>query len=1412
MPFFSGLNLRRKKTKTITMKKILTLLLFCFAYILSAQTFVPTTTVMPWGATWKWKNNSTDLGTAWYASGYNDAAFGSGAAPLGYGAVDAGYFGLVIPAQAVVTSIGSSGAAGGTNTATFYFRSTFTLSTSSYSVVMFKLRVDDGCAIYINGQLITTTMTKYATASTTNSTVSTTTVALPFQMTAPWTYTSMTNAQSTDGQDLFTFTLSVTNPILVNGANTIAVEAHNRSNDSSDILWGMQVEGGNNGTAPPVVPTIVKGPYLQVGTQNSMIVKWESNVSSDSKVMFGTSPASLTTVVTNTANVISHLVQLSGLTPYTKYYYSIGTTTATMQGDSANYFLTSPIPGTPGKYRFWVIGDCGNASTNQINCKNQYKAFNGNNNVTNGWLTLGDNAYSNGSDANFNQEFFGIYQNDVMKNIPLWPVPGNHDYNNGASTATTNPYFGFFSTPTNGEAGGVPSGNPAYYSYDYGNIHFIALDSYGTTGASLKLYDTTGAQVTWLKQDLAANTKKWTIAYWHHPPYTMGSHNSDTEGDLVAIRQNFIRILERNKVDMIMCGHSHDYERSKLMNGHYGSESTFNAATHNLSSSSGAYDGSTNSCPYTKDSTVNKIGTVYVLSGSAGQLGGQQTSFPHDAMHYSDATNGGSFVLDIEDNKLEAKWLCADGVIRDKFTIFKDVKSTKAYTVQPAQTKTLTASWPGTYTWGNATTLRTLTVAALSDTTIWVKDANTCIADTFKLKVLPSVSFSAAVPYCAATPVQFSDLSTNNTSSWAWSVTPSTNTGISSATAKNPTITFTNAGTYTVSLIATNANGAGTVFSKTITVTGTPTVLATSGATVVCVSQSVSLNAGGATTYSWNTGATTASISVTPTITSVYTVTGTDANGCKMTNTQTIAVNALPVVTVTANPANATVCQGNTLTLSGAGATSYTWSGTVVDGTAFTPTGTATYTVTGTDANGCQNTATTSITLNILPVLTVTATPLNATICNGSTLSLMASGATTFTWSNSQVNGTAFTPTSNATYTVTGTDANGCKNTLTQTVTVNALPTVTTTGNASICIGQTATLTAGGANTYSWSTGTANAGITVAPVATSVYSVTGTSTNNCVSTVSKTITVNALPVITAVSSSTSAAVCSGSTLNLTGAGASTYSWTGGITNGTSFTVSANTAYTVTGTDANGCTGSAVKVISVNALPVITISGNATVCAGQTATLTANGAVSYNWSNGNTGATLIIAPQAGYNYMVAGTDANGCKNYAGTNFQVNSLPSVGALTSNEMICTGQSATLTASGANNYSWNTNATVPAIVITPTASTSYTVTGNDANGCSNKATVTQSVSECTSLKTNANTGDNITVFPNPNSGVFNISLNMTGDFSIEIFNTIGENVYSGKLTTGMNNMTLNAKNGVYFYTIMDNKKIVNSGKLIIN
>ena len=288
--------------------------------------------------------------------------------------------------------------------------------------------------------------------------------------------------------------------------------------------------------------------------------------------------------------------------------------------------------------------------------------------------------------------------------------------------------------PTEGECGGVPSHNQAFYAFDIGNIHFISLDSYGKEKDQYRLYDTLGPQVQWVKQDLAANkNKQWVIAFWHHPPYTMGSHNSDEVDELIKIRENFIRILERNGVDLIICGHSHDYERSRLMKGHYGKEATFDPAIHDLSRSSGLYDGSGNSCPYVKD--AGNEGTVYVVSGSAGKLGGIQPGYPHNAMQYANATNGGASMLEIQGNRLDLKWICADGVIRDKFTIMKEVNRHTELKAKAGQPLTLTASFIGSYKWsekGQAT--KAITVKPKAGTTTYtVEDKESCIKDTFTI-------------------------------------------------------------------------------------------------------------------------------------------------------------------------------------------------------------------------------------------------------------------------------------------------------------------------------------------------------------------------------------------------------------------------------------------------------------------------------------------------------------------------------------------------------------------------------------------------------------------------------------------------------------------------------------------------------
>lgn len=487
-----------------------------------------------------------------------------------------------------------------------------------------------------------------------------------------------------------------------------------------------------------IMTALARGPYLQTGTTNSVIIKWRSAAANNSVVRYGSAVGNLTSTISNASVVTDHEMKLINLVPDTKYFYSIGSSSQTLQGDADNYFVTAPLTGTEKKIRIWVNGDCGNNSTNQLRVSNQYKNYVGIN-YTDVWLLLGDNAYENGTDSEYQAKFFNIYQDKILKQSVLWPVPGNHDYANNDTSANTHavPYYTIFSLPAAAEAGGVASNSEAFYSFNRGNIHFIALDSYGKESNQYRLYDTLGPQIVWLKKDLAANTQKWTIVYFHHPPYTMGSHNSDTENELVQIRQNLLKILERYKVDMVMCGHSHDYERTKLMTGHYGNEASFDPALHNLSTSTGRYDGVAGSCPYVKSNATNFNGTVYVVAGSSGQLSSKvNVSWPHAAMNYADAANGGAVAIEVEGNRLDAKWICADGVIRDQFTILKNVNTSKKNTITAGQSTTLTASWNGSYNWSPfSATTKSITVSPANTSTYIVKDIENCLSDTFTVTV-----------------------------------------------------------------------------------------------------------------------------------------------------------------------------------------------------------------------------------------------------------------------------------------------------------------------------------------------------------------------------------------------------------------------------------------------------------------------------------------------------------------------------------------------------------------------------------------------------------------------------------------------------------------------------------------------------
>ncbi|MDP1817491.1 MAG: metallophosphoesterase [Leadbetterella sp.] len=423
--------------------------------------------------------------------------------------------------------------------------------------------------------------------------------------------------------------------------------------------------------------SVVRGPYLQLRTQSSIQVRFNTSSWCNAKIKYGLSPNNLDFETPNTAGGLTHVVDILSLIPKTKYYYAIYNGAVKLEGTDQNYFITSQATGDTQKVKVWVTGDCGTTdqNNNQANVKNQFLNYIGDSYVD-AWLLLGDNAYNDGTDYEYQTNFFGVYQNDrIMKQTAIYPVPGNHDYNGTTQITHEMPYYDIFANAGAGQMGGVPSMHKEYYSYNIGNVHFVALDSYGMeTVNNFRLSDTLSPQVAWLKVDLAANTQKWTVVYWHHAPYTMGTHNSDTVFELIQIREKFLPILERFNVDLVLTAHSHTYERSRLIRGHFGMENTFNPSLHQLSSSSGYYDGSINSCPYEKKSDGSKKGTVYMVSGTAGnRLNFRSPTYPHDALPIIEEVHGGSLLLEVEGNRLDMKMIGSNGAVIDKFTMVKDM-------------------------------------------------------------------------------------------------------------------------------------------------------------------------------------------------------------------------------------------------------------------------------------------------------------------------------------------------------------------------------------------------------------------------------------------------------------------------------------------------------------------------------------------------------------------------------------------------------------------------------------------------------------------------------------------------------------------------------------------------------------------
>jgi len=446
------------------------------------------------------------------------------------------------------------------------------------------------------------------------------------------------------------------------------------------------------------------------------------------------------------------------------------------------------------------------------------------------------------------------------------------------------------------------------------------------------------------------------------------------------------------------------------------------------------------------------------------------------------------------------------------------------------------------------------------------------------------------------------------------------------------------------------------------------------------------------------------------------------------------------IATLNAASSASVSCAGQSLSLTASGANTYTWSTSQTGSNAIvSPTANTNYSVVGTTSAGCTPSAIVSVSVNSLPTLSIAGT---TTLCAGQSINITASGANTYTWSNNSNNSSiTISPTISSSYSVSGTSTAGCisASAAISNVTVYALPVITA-NSGSICNGQNFTISPSGANTYTIQGGTA----VVSPSVNSSYSVSGTSTAGCISASAaiSNVTVYALPVITANSGS----ICNGQNFTISPSGANTYTIQGG---NAVVSPSVNSSYTVSGTSTAGCisASAAVATITVFALPQISVNSG-TICNSQSFTLIPNGANTYTISGGNT----IVSPTTTTSYSVTGTSTAGCisASAAVATVSVNQNPIL-SITGNTLLCTGETGTITVSGANAYAWSNGATSTSITINNTPNTyNYTVTGTGTNSCTASTTVQVLINACTSIAQNQN--KYLDIYPNPASSLLNI------------------------------------------------------------
>ena len=425
-----------------------------------------------------------------------------------------------------------------------------------------------------------------------------------------------------------------------------------------------------------------RGPYLTCGTHESIAIQWRTGRQIDPIVKVGLAPgewawsysgsdierkqaagSGATRLHSGPFDAHQYSVVVKGLEPATRYYYAIYDQDRLIAGgDGEHYFTTSPEPGARVPIRFWAVGDSGKGNQAQADVHNaMLEKARADGKPIDLFLHLGDMAYSSGTDAEFQKHFFLPYR-QTLRHVVLWPTMSNHEGVTSDGESDIGPYYDAFRLPIEGEAGGIGSGTLSYFGFDYGNVHFICLCSYGID------LGPEGRQAQWLRENLRRVREEgkadWIVVYFHHPPYSKGTHDSDTESGLIDVRHHVMPILEEGGVDLVLNGHSHTYERTMLIDGLY--ETPMIIEEKVIDDGDGDPDGDG---PYRKSAGINPHeGVVAVVCGCGGaNLGRIGTAPPMKTV----VVEYGSLIVDVDGDTLTAVMLDRDGVVRDRFAIQK---------------------------------------------------------------------------------------------------------------------------------------------------------------------------------------------------------------------------------------------------------------------------------------------------------------------------------------------------------------------------------------------------------------------------------------------------------------------------------------------------------------------------------------------------------------------------------------------------------------------------------------------------------------------------------------------------------------------------------------------------------------------